>query len=183
MKPVSPVREATIRMAAGIAILTALTEVVYVILAIALPPLTYTWRFTVGNIFMAGIMVLNFHMMAHTMYAAVDGGDSEGAQRQIRFSHTVRSIMVVLALVACFMFGYGVRPESTFRYESGIAACISVLYPQITAFSLQLFHRGEDPATAAPAPDISADTDAPDAPEGPAGEEPTEPPADGTEAP
>lgn len=174
MKTVSPVREATLRMTVGIAILTALTEIVYVILALAIPTWNYTWRFTVGNVFMAGIMVLNFHMMAHTMYAAVNGGDSEGAQRQIRFSHTVRSIVIVLALVACFMFGYGVRPDSTFRYEPGIAACISVLYPQITAFSLQLFCRGEDAATTASATDTPAASADPG--EG-------EPPADGTEAP
>ena len=41
MKTLTPLQRATIQMSVGIAVLTAVTEVVYVILTIALPTLTY----------------------------------------------------------------------------------------------------------------------------------------------
>ena len=55
MKTMTPLQRSTVQMSVGVAILTAITEVIYVILCLALPSLSYTWKFTVGNIFMAGI--------------------------------------------------------------------------------------------------------------------------------
>lgn len=150
MKSMTPLQRATVQMSVGIAVLTAITEIVYVILALAIPSLSYQWKFTVGNIFMAGIMGLNFYLMARGIYHAVDMGDEEYAQRQIRLSHTVRSIVFVLALVSCFLFGYGLGPHSEFRYEPGIAACITVVYPQLTVFALRMFGKfgTDEPGTA-----------------------------------
>ena len=158
MKTMTPLQRSTVQMSVGVAILTAITEVIYVILCLALPSLSYTWKFTAGNIFMAGIMCVNFYLMARGIYHAVDMGDEEYARRQIRLSHTVRSIVFVLALVSCFLLGYGFGPHSEFRYESGIAACISVLYPQLTIFALRMSGKigTDEPGTvAADAPTLS----------------------------
>ena len=158
MKTMTPLQRSTVQMSVGVAILTAITEVIYVILCLALPSLSYTWKFTVGNIFMAGIMCVNFYLMARGIYHAIDMGDEEYARRQIRLSHTVRSIVFVLALVSCFLLGYGFGPHSEFRYESGIAACISVLYPQLTIFALRMSGKigtDEPGAVAADAPTLS----------------------------
>lgn len=152
MKTLTPLQRATVQMSVGIAVLTALTEVVYVILALAVPSLTYAWKFTVGNIFMAAIMALNFYLMARGVYQAVDTGDQDYAKRQIHLSHTVRTVIFVLALVSCFLFGYG--RDGAFHYEPGIAACITVIYPQLTVFALRLTGRfGTDEQGAAPAGD------------------------------
>lgn len=164
MKTMTPLQRSTVQMSVGVAILTAITEVIYVILCLALPSLSYTWKFTAGNIFMAGIMCVNFYLMARGIYHAVDMGDEEYARRQIRLSHTVRSIVFVLALVSCFLLGYGFGPHSEFRYESGIAACISVLYPQLTIFALRMSGKigTDEPATvAAGAAAPTEDADAP----------------------
>lgn len=139
MKTLSPLQRATVQMSVGIAILTAVTEVIYVILALAVPSLSYEWKFTVGNIFMAAIMALNFYLMARGVYQAVDTGDQDYAKRQIHLNHTVRTIIFVLALVSCFLFGYGL--DGAFRYEPGIAACITVIYPQLTVFLLRMTGR------------------------------------------
>lgn len=177
MKTLTPLQRATIQMSVGIAVLTAVTEVVYVILAIAVPTLTYAWKFTVGNVFMAAIMALNFYLMARGVYQAVDTGDQDYAKRQIHLNHTVRTIIFVLALVSCFLFGYGL--DGTFHYEPGIAACITVAYPQLTVFLLRLtgkFGTGEEtaavgdaPTETAPAKGALTGTEA--APEVPAGNE------------
>ncbi len=139
MKTLSPLQRATVQMSVGIAILTAVTEVIYVILALAVPSLSYEWKFTVGNIFMAAIMALNFYLMARGVYQAVDTGDQDYAKRQIHLNHTVRTIVFVLALVSCFLFGYGL--DGAFHYEPGIAACITVIYPQLTVFLLRMTGR------------------------------------------
>ena len=147
-------------MSVGIAVLTAVTEVVYVILAIAVPTLTYAWKFTVGNVFMAAIMTLNFYLMARGVYQAVDTGDQDYAKRQIHLSHTVRTIIFVLALVSCFLFGYGL--DGTFHYEPGIAACITVAYPQLTVLLLRLtgkFGTGEETAAVGDVPTETAPTE------------------------
>lgn len=160
MKTQTPLQRATIQMSVGIAVLTAVTEVVYVILAIAVPTLTYAWKFTVGNVFMAAIMTLNFYLMARGVYQAVDTGDQDYAKRQIHLSHTVRTIIFVLALVSCFLFGYGL--DGTFHYEPGIAACITVAYPQLTVFLLRLtgkFGTGEETAAVGDAPTETAPTE------------------------
>lgn len=160
MKTQTPLQRATIQMSVGIAVLTAVTEVVYVILAIAVPTLTYAWKFTVGNVFMAAIMALNFYLMARGVYQAVDTGDQDYAKRQIHLSHTVRTIIFVLALVSCFLFGYGL--DGTFHYEPGIAACITVAYPQLTVFLLRLtgkFGTGEETAAVGDVPTETAPTE------------------------
>lgn len=160
MKTQTPLQRATIQMSVGIAVLTAVTEVVYVILAIAVPTLTYAWKFTVGNVFMAAIMTLNFYLMARGVYQAVDTGDQDYAKRQIHLSHTVRTIIFVLALVSCFLFGYGL--DGTFHYEPGIAACITVAYPQLTVFLLRLtgkFGTGEETAAVGDVPTETAPTE------------------------
>ena len=74
MKTMTPLQRSTVQMSVGVAILTAITEVIYVILCLALPSLSYTWKFTAGNIFMAGIMCVNFYLMARGIYHAVDMG-------------------------------------------------------------------------------------------------------------
>lgn len=160
MKTQTPLQRATIQMSVGIAVLTAVTEVVYVILVIAVPTLTYAWKFTVGNVFMAAIMTLNFYLMARGVYQAVDTGDQDYAKRQIHLSHTVRTIIFVLALVSCFLFGYGL--DGTFHYEPGIAACITVAYPQLTVFLLRLtgkFGTGEETAAVGDVPTETAPTE------------------------
>lgn len=160
MKTQTPLQRATIQMSVGIAVLTAVTEVVYVILAIAVPTLTYAWKFTVGNVFMAAIMALNFYLMARGVYQAVDTGDQDYAKRQIHLSHTVRTIIFVLALVSCFLFGYGL--DGTFHYEPGIAACITVVYPQLTVFLLRLtgkFGTGEETAAVGDVPTETVPTE------------------------
>lgn len=160
MKTQTPLQRATIQMSVGIAVLTAVTEVVYVILVIAVPTLTYAWKFTVGNVFMAAIMTLNFYLMARGVYQAVDTGDQDYAKRQIHLSHTVRTIIFVLALVSCFLFGYGL--DGTFHYEPGIAACITVAYPQMTVFLLRLtgkFGTGEETAAVGDVPTETAPTE------------------------
>lgn len=157
MKTLTPLQKATVQMSVGIAVLTAVTEVIYLILTLAVPSLSYNWKFTVGNVFMACIMALNFYLMARGIYHAVDMGDEEYAKRQIRLSHTVRSLLLILALVSCFLFGYGLEPNGVYRYEPGIAACITVTYPQLTVFALRMFGKiGTDEP-------LSADEGTPDA--------------------
>lgn len=189
MKTLSPLQRATVQMSVGIAVLTAVTEVIYVILALAVPSLSYEWKFTVGNIFMAAIMALNFYLMARGVYQAVDTGDQDYAKRQIHLNHTVRTIIFVLALVSCFLFGYGL--DGAFRYEPGIAACITVIYPQLTVFLLRMTGRFDtDGAATAAAGDTQAGstdtgegTPEGDAPAGEAGAAPSGDDAAGEDRP
>lgn len=137
MKTDSTLKRATLQMAVGVSCFSLLAEVVYLILAFTVPSMknTWDWRFLVGNVFMAVIMVINFYLMGRGIYSAVESGQEDAAKRQIRFSHAGRSIMVLLALVACFVLGL----------PSGIAACITVAFPQLTVFCMHFFpHKDEE---------------------------------------
>ena len=135
MKTDSTLKRATLQMAIGVSCFSLLAEVVYLILALTIPSLHYAWQFPVGNVFMAVIMVINFYLMGRGLYSAVESGQEDAAKRQIRFSHAGRSIMVLLALVACFVLGL----------PAGIAACITVAFPQLTVFCMHFFpHKDEE---------------------------------------
>ena len=136
MKTDSTLKRATLQMAVGVSCFSLLAEVVYLILALAIPSLHYAWQFPVGNVFMAVIMVINFYLMGRGIYSAVESGQEDAAKRQIRFSHAGRSIMILLALVACFLLGL----------PSGIAACITVAFPQLTVFCMHFFPRKDEEA-------------------------------------
>ena len=135
MKTDSTLKRATLQMTIGVSCFSLLAEVVYLILALTIPSLDYAWQFPVGNVFMAVIMVINFYLMGRGIYSAVESGQEDAAKRQIRFSHAGRSIMVLLALVACFVLDL----------SAGIAACITVAFPQLTVFCMHFFpHKDEE---------------------------------------
>ena len=172
MKTDANLKKATVQMAVGILALSAIMEVIYAILALAIPALHYAWSFPVGNLFMACIMTLNFFLMARGFYRAVDTGDEAIAKKQIQVSHLLRTAMIIFALVGCFVMDMN-------TYAGGIAACITVAFPQFTVFALRMFHRvGENETPDIPAQDATAETanaatpdgdgasDAADAPEG-----------------
>ena len=134
MKTDANLKKATVQMAVGILAFSAIMEVIYAILALAIPALHYAWSFPVGNLFMACIMTLNFFLMARGFYRAVDTGDEAIAKKQIQVSHLLRTAMIIFALVGCFVMDMN-------TYAGGIAACITVAFPQFTVFALRMFHR------------------------------------------
>ncbi|MGN1206949.1 MAG: hypothetical protein ACI4SP_01495 [Eubacteriales bacterium] len=147
MKTDSTLKRATLQMTVGVSCFSLLAEVVYLILALTIPSLHYAWQFPVGNVFMAVIMVINFYLMGRGLYSAVESAQEDAAKRQIRFSHAGRSIMVLLALVACFVLGL----------PAGIAACITVAFPQLTVFCMHFFpHKDEETADGENAGDDTA---------------------------
>ena len=165
MKTDANLKKATVQMAVGILAFSAIMEVIYAILALAIPALHYAWSFPVGNLFMACIMTLNFFLMARGFYRAVDTGDEAIAKKQIQVSHLLRTAMIIFALVGCFVMDMN-------TYAGGIAACITVAFPQFTVFALRMFHRvGENETPDIPAQEeyapsgvggASAATDAPE---------------------
>lgn len=144
--------KATVQIAVGVLAFSAVMQVIYTILVLAIPALHYAWSFPVGNLFMACIMTLNFFLMARGFYRAVDTGDTEAAKKQIQFSHLMRTAMIIFALVASFLMDMK-------TYAGGIAACITVAFPQFTVFALRMLHRvGENETPDTPAQDATAET-------------------------
>ncbi len=136
MKIDASVRRATLIVAAGVMICSAVMQLVYLIIVMSVPSLSWHYSFVLGNLLMGSVMVLNFFLMSVGIQRTVESGDVEHVKLKIRFSYVLRSLLVLAALIISFVFG------NQFHI---VATIITVSFPQITILLSRLFIRNQSP--------------------------------------
>ncbi len=161
MKNKSPVLTATLIVAAGVLICSALMQLIYLIVVLA-SPLTYHYSFILGNLLMSVTVVLNFLLMSLSIRHIIASGDTEGVRRRIQLSHMLRSLLILIILVIAFVFK---------QHFNIISTTITIAFPQISIFAWRILTRGKAlPDDTTPPPD-SADAIAGEPADVPATEE------------
>lgn len=137
MNETHSVARATGIMALGIFCCSAVMELIYTILALAVPAIGgYSYRFPLGNLLMGSVLVLNFFLMSLGMHRAVATGDPDRAKVLVRTSQMGRSLLVIAALVAAFLA----------PCFDPISVIITVIFPQITTFVYHFVRRRREAA-------------------------------------
>lgn len=147
MKKLDPaVKKETLRIALGTAALSAVMELVFVLIG--------KWDLTVlfGNLLGAFAAVLNFFLMCLTVVKCVSL-PPEKAQVKIRVSQGARLLM--LAAIA----GAAALLPKIFNI---FAVLIPLLFPRIVIMAWQLFHKKETPSAETPSGEPAGETETED---------------------
>lgn len=122
MKLHQAVKKETLHMIIGIAVLTVLENIVFVLLA------KWTVQVLAGSVWSASLMAGNFFALALTVQAATDAEDEKRARLKMQFSYSMRMLVLLAGLVLAFA-------SPVF---DGIAALPPLLFPRLTIFVMQL---------------------------------------------
>ncbi len=139
MKIDRSVKEATAWVALGVLFLSVLMQLIYLIVVLIAPTLSWHYSFLLGNLLMGVTVVLNFFLMSLGIQNAVSSGNEEFARKRVRYSQSLRSLMVIAVLVVAFVF------RNVFNIVSTI---ITVAFPQISIYLIRIIRRDRFDGTA-----------------------------------
>ncbi len=159
MKIDPQVRRASLIVAAGVLVCSAVMQLIYLIVTLA-TPLTWHYSFVLGNVLMGVAVTLNFFLMSLSVQHTVAAGNADNVRLRIRLSYALRSLMMLAVLIVSFVFR---------QHFHIVATVITVSFPQLAILVARKFIHEEEPV--APASPAESEEEVADAPLDAGGEE------------
>lgn len=124
METDNAIKKETLYLLYGMLILSALMEVVYIVIG------KWNYFVLIGNIIGAGVSMLNFYLMALTVKRALTE-DAGSAKKRMKMSQQIRNLMMfVIIVAAASLTAFNIIPEEAVS-EYIIALVLPLLFNRI----------------------------------------------------
>lgn len=119
MKVEQVVKKETMKMAAGLLVCSAITQLVFLIFR------KYDVSVLLGSLYGCGVMLLNFFLMGITVQNVVKTEDEKMGKKKMQFSYSLRQLGLML------LMGLGMYLYANYGIFHWIPLILSMIYPRL----------------------------------------------------